>query len=759
MKEYLNKRGITDELIKEYGFVENKDKSISFNIEDLNGNILGKKVRANPAIVKPERKYLNPKGVGNQLFNWHRVKDSKKIVIVEGEFDAILLQGLGIPAITATVGASGKKYNEEWLQLLQDKLIYIWFDNDKAGHEGMANLYKQFPNAKFVLSVEGEKTDATDIYTEFGEDKIKELLNSAETIKEPYTSKFGIKFTLEVKKQIQQLQVDSDSEFHKRLEEAKQVPINGLLNLDSQGKVLCPFHNEKTKSFSWDKINNTFKCFGCGVQGDSVNFVKEQHDFSTIEAINYLIGKPEVKKSPEVVKAVQEIGDTASAEEAVLSSILKNNDSYFLVEGELQSHHFYSDKNRYIFESMENLFSNKDMVDITTLTAELDKQGNISTIGGSEWLKKLMYNSSSYKGISSYAKLIIEKNTKRKLIEISGEIMDKAVGSEDSIDVIEFAETKIEAISSEGIKDDSTVDISTANTLAIEKLKQFMNSGEDIKGIKTGFKELDEEIDGLKKGNLIILGARPGVGKTAIALNIALNAASEEKKKVVFFSMEMTKEELSERLLSSIAGVSTRKIKDDNEGRERFEKIQQADTQLKQVKLYLNDTAAMQVAAIKAISRKLKRKGGLDFIVIDYLQLMSASKEYSKSNNENIKVASISKGLKQLAKELDIPVLALSQLNREGGKNGVEPNLTNLRDSGSLEQDADIVLFLHRARVEGTKEQLEDSGKLLIAKNRHGRTGEIYVKLNGETYSFEEIPELPQGQTYQPASKDDDFEF
>ena len=756
MKDYLNKRGINEKAISEFGFVENSDKSISFNIEDLEGNIIGKKVRANHEIEKPERKYKNPTGVGNQLFNWHRVKNSTKIVIVEGEFDAILLWSLGINAISTTVGASGTKYSEEWISLLKDKVIYIWFDNDKAGHDGMSSMYKQFPNAKFIFNVEGDKADATDVWINLGEDGIKEALNSAEKITEPYISKFGIKFSLEVKKQIERLNSDSNSEFYKRLEEAKRIPMGNLLDLDQQGKVICPFHKEKTKSFSWDKTNNTFKCFGCGVQGDTVNFVQDKYNFSSkVEAINFLIGQPVKERPEEIIKAIEEVGDTISAEEAVLSTILKNNDAYFLIEGELQSRHFDGDKNRFVFKAMENLFGNNDVVDMTTLTAELEKNDTISNVGGSDGLKKLLNSTSSYKGITSYSKLIIEKSTKRELIELSGDIMDRASGNDESIDVIEFAEKQIGDISSKGVKDDSTVVISDSNKTTLKRIRDFMDSGKEIKGFSTGFETLDKTISGLNKGNLIVLGARPSVGKSTLALNIALNTAMNENKRTIFFSLEMSTDELTEKLLSSIAEVSVEGIDKSEDGERKYSELLKAEEKLKKTKLMLNDTAGLSIANIKAISRKIKRKGGLDFIVIDYLQLMSHSKEYNKSTT-NDKVASISKGLKQLAKDLDVPVLVLSQLNREGGKRDVRPNLTNLRDSGAIEQDADVVMLLHR-------DLKEENGIILIEKNRHGKLGEVFISLKGEVSTFKEIEEYEFNSETNgvnlKSKSEDDFEF
>lgn len=429
-------------------------------------------------------------------------------------------------------------------------------------------------------------------------------------------------------------------------------------------------------------------------------------------------------------------------EEAVLGAMLLDNEAIPKVIEIVRGECFFDKKNKLVFESILSLFEANEPVDTVTLYQELQKAGQLEAIGGAAYISKLSQDISSAANVDFHSKIILEKWVLRKLITASNEIASSAYsGSEDVFDLLDLAESKIFQISEEGFKE-SYKSMDKAVKEAIEYIEAVHSQDRADIAVPSGLYELDDLLGGFQKTDLIILAARPAMGKTAFALSVVRNAAVDYKVPVAFFSLEMASLQLVTRLISAEARIDAHSIRTGKFRAEDGPRISRVAHRLSQAPIYLDDSPGQTVLEVRAKCRRLKAERNIGLIVIDYLQLMSASHHMESRERE---ISTISRSLKGLAKELNVPVIALSQLNRAvESRTDKRPMLSDLRESGSIEQDADNVLFLYRPEVYGiTTDQngnsTEGTGEVIIAKQRNGPTGTARLRFIKEYARYENL--------------------
>ncbi len=434
------------------------------------------------------------------------------------------------------------------------------------------------------------------------------------------------------------------------------------------------------------------------------------------------------------------------AEQAVLGAILIDTNCFDRVSGILRTADcFYIPQHKAIYTIIANLKLLNQKVDALIVAEELRRNGTYDEASGKNYLAQLAQSVPSVANVENYAKIIREKYYLRTLMDAASEMLKNAADEELPADTImDAAEQKIYNIR-QGTKDNEPTRLSDIITNEVyDNLQKLTDPAlaAEYKGIPTGFSLLDKYMTGLNKSDLILIGARPAMGKTSFALNIARNVAVQAKKKVVFFSLEMGKEQLAQRILSTEARVESQKMRTGELTDDDWQRIAQATVSLNEAELYFDDTANITVPEMKARVRKMR---DVDCVIIDYLQLMQGTKRTDSRVQE---VSEITRSLKLMAKDLKIPVITCSQLSRstEGRGKSHKPQLSDLRESGSIEQDADIVLMLYRETYydEEKKETVvtdDNKAQVIVAKNRHGGTGEIDLHWNG-SYTMFSTPEL-----------------
>lgn len=416
------------------------------------------------------------------------------------------------------------------------------------------------------------------------------------------------------------------------------------------------------------------------------------------------------------------------AERSVLAAVLIDSDAIVRVTEFVAPESFYTPEHRVIFEAMRDLYEKREPIDVVTLTAQLKKNKLLAKAGGAAKLTELSNLLSTAANAASYAQLVREKFIKRTLIGLAGEVSESAFDEGKNVrDILDLAEQKVLSIS-QIQSDRSFIPLKDTLVESFDRIDELQKSGGELRGVPTGFQDVDRMLAGLQKSNLVILAARPGMGKTAFALNIAHNAAVQNKKKVGFFSLEMSKEELVDRLLVSQADIDAWKLKTGRLDQQDFLKLSDAMGVLAEAQVFIDDTPGMSIYEMRTKARKLMAEHNIDLLMVDYLQLAHGRTQ----DNRVQEVAEISQGLKNIARELRIPVLALSQLSRAVESRGEKaPQLSDLRESGSIEQDADVVLFLYH-RDDDIREQVS----LKIAKHRNGALGEIELFFRGDRVRF-----------------------
>ena len=380
------------------------------------------------------------------------------------------------------------------------------------------------------------------------------------------------------------------------------------------------------------------------------------------------------------------------------------------------------------------LNSNNEPIDLITLIEELRKEGHLDSIGGISYLTSLSTIVPTTSNVKYYANIVKEKSVMRQLIKASNEIINLGYdASTDVQEILDKAEKNIFDISQEKSGDDiQPINVVLQDTF--EMIEKLCTDKSEVTGITTGFADLNKKINGLQRTDLILLAARPAMGKTAFSLNLVQNAALKGDASVAVFSLEMSKEQLVQRMLSAQSNVELSKIKTGNLGESDWPRIIDGMAVLSEANIFIDDTPGIKISEIRSKCRRLKIEKGLDLILIDYLQLMEGE---GKNENRQQEIAKISRSLKILAKELDCPVVALSQLSRSPElRKDHRPILSDLRESGSIEQDADIVMFLYRDEYYHDDSEKKNIGEVIIAKNRHGETGNVELVWFGQVQKF-----------------------
>lgn len=424
-----------------------------------------------------------------------------------------------------------------------------------------------------------------------------------------------------------------------------------------------------------------------------------------------------------------------SAEQSVLGSILIDKDAIIGVSEILKPSDFYSDINGIIYSSMLALYEERKPIDLLTLTEQLKKNKQLKRVDSS-YLTDLVEMVPTAANVESYAKITKETSTKRSLIKAGTSIAELGYSdSEEVKDVLDRAESAVFSIS-QGHLTRGFVALKETLTESFDRIDELQKTGSGLRGVRSGFEDLDNLLSGMQKTNLLILAARPGQGKTAIMLNIAQNVGVKQKLPIGIFSLEMSKEELVDRLLISQSDVDAWKLKTGRLSEDDFSKLSMAMGELAEAQIFIDDTPGLSLTEMRSKARRLQMEHNISLLVVDYLQLVDPGKKYDNRVQE---VSMVSQALKNLARELNVPVLAASQLNRSVEHRGGEkkPQLADLRESGAIEQDADVVMFLYRPDSEAQGVHIPT--KLLIAKHRNGPTGEIDLLFQGNRIKFNSV--------------------
>jgi len=435
-------------------------------------------------------------------------------------------------------------------------------------------------------------------------------------------------------------------------------------------------------------------------------------------------------------KVVRMPPSNLDAERALLGAIMLRPDALHDVTVTVFPESFYADKHRDIFRAVIDLFSKGNPIDLLSVSSKLTERGALERIGGASYLTELVGNVPAAANAQYYARLVQEKSILRGLITVADEIAELGFSNPEDVDsVLDTAEKRIYQVTQSPTAQRF---VSLKETLggAWERIEHLHNSKDEIRGVKSGYPALDNLLAGFQKSDLIILAARPSVGKTSLALDICRNAAIRGGAKIGFFSLEMSSQQLVDRMLAAEAKVDAWKLRT---GRlttdEEFSAVQEALGRLGEAPIHIDDQPGNNILKMRSAARRLKNEHGLDMIVVDYLQLMMPTA--TKAADSMVQqVTEISRSLKNLARELNVPVIALSQLSRAVEQRGGKPRLSDLRDSGSIEQDADVVMFIHRDDKTNPNSDRPNIAEILIEKHRNGPTGkvELYFDAKRTTY-------------------------
>ena len=426
------------------------------------------------------------------------------------------------------------------------------------------------------------------------------------------------------------------------------------------------------------------------------------------------------------------------AEQSLLGAIIINNDVLPEVLTVVRPRDFYEERHRIIFQAMLDLYDHHKPVDLLTLTAELKTQKKLGEIGKASYLAELSNFVPAASHAKAYAEIIERNSVRRRLISAGTQIAESAYEEDvNTTELIGNAEKELFEVSDKIVKSDY-VAMGELLVDAFDRLEELHKNKGALRGLKTGFRDIDKKTAGFQKGDLIIVGARPAMGKTTFAQNLAYNIASINKKGVLFFSMEMAANEIIDRMISDVSGVDNWKMRTGNLSDEEFQKIGDALADMDEIPIYIDSTSSMTIMELRNKARRAMHDHDIGIVIVDYLQLISGSNRYA--GNRVQEVSEVSRGLKILARELSIPVVALAQLSRNvTGRDDPRPVLSDLRDSGSIEQDADLVMFLHRPDYyKQNQDDYEETHitELLIAKHRHGAVGKIELYFHPELLRF-----------------------
>ncbi len=434
-----------------------------------------------------------------------------------------------------------------------------------------------------------------------------------------------------------------------------------------------------------------------------------------------------------------------TVEQSVLGAILIDKDAMIDVIEFLRPEHFYREAYGTIYEAMMGLYERREPIDVVTVTSELKKLGKLQATGGAAQIADLVGVVPTSAHAEQYARIIKELNTKRLLISTAAKINELAFDEKGEVQtILDEAEQEIFSISQHSMKRDF-IAIKDALAASFDRLDELHKRAGGLRGVPTGFSDLDFKLAGMQDANLLILAARPGTGKTAMILNIAQHIGVTQKIPVGIFSLEMSKEELVDRMLVSQADIDAWKLKTGKLNDDDFTRLSEAMGELAEAPIFIDDTPGINILEMRTKARRLQMEHGIKLVIIDYLQLADPGRRMDSRVQE---VSMISQSFKNLARELNIPVLACSQLSRAVEARGTKvPELSDLRESGSIEQDADVVMFLYREESDMTQWGEQIPTKLRIAKHRNGPLGEIDLMFKGDRirfYGVERTKEAPQ---------------
>lgn len=424
------------------------------------------------------------------------------------------------------------------------------------------------------------------------------------------------------------------------------------------------------------------------------------------------------------------------AEVSLIGAILIDEEVLANVSDHLKPLDFYDKRHALIYDGMLRLYEKHQPVDLLTLTDELKKRDELDTIGGSAYLSELTNMVPTAAHAEAYADIITQKAVRRRLIKASADMAELGYQEEGTAqELLEQAEAQLFSVSDASVKQD-LVSLEQILTESFDRMEELHRDKNKLRGIPTGWKDLDDKTAGLQRSDLIILAARPAMGKTTLVTNLAYNVATKAKQAVLFFSLEMSKEQLVDRMLAESSGVDAWKIRTGNLSDEDFSKLSDAMGEMAEAPIFIDDTPGMTVLEMRTKARRLAHTRPLGLVIVDYLQLMQAS---GRSDGNRVQeVSEISRGLKLIARELNVPLVALSQLSRSVESRSPQiPQLADLRESGSIEQDADIVQFIYRPGYYNPDDpELANITELHIAKHRNGPTGKIDLYFDPERLRF-----------------------
>ena len=438
---------------------------------------------------------------------------------------------------------------------------------------------------------------------------------------------------------------------------------------------------------------------------------------------------------PETPVSERSLPHNLEAEKAVLGAVLIDNEQFNRAAELIDSPDFYRHAHQQIFDKMVSLSDRDEVIDLVTLKEELNRAGNLNEVGGPAYIAALVDGVPKSTNVEYYAKIVKEKATLRSLIGSANKILTTAYQAEVEPEVqLDQAESEIFQIA-DGRLTEGFQSLKDLVPGGIETLEKLENQQGGFTGVPSGFTDLDRLTSGFQPSDLVIIAARPAMGKTSLALNIAQHVGIKTEKTVGVFSLEMSKQALFLRMLTSEARIDAHKFRGGFLGSEEYKKMSEALNTLGEAKVFIDDSTSVSVLEMRAKARRLKSEHGLHLLIIDYLQLMQGRGRFE---NRNLELASISRSLKGLAKELDVPVIALSQLSRAPeSRSEHRPQLSDLRESGALEQDADVVLFIYREDQYDRKPENENTAEVIIGKQRNGPTGTVRLAFLKEITRFE----------------------
>lgn len=423
------------------------------------------------------------------------------------------------------------------------------------------------------------------------------------------------------------------------------------------------------------------------------------------------------------------------AEKSLLGAVLIDEEVLADVSEHVKPDDFYEKRHGMIFGGMMRLYEKHKPVDLLTLTDELNKKDELEVIGGSAYLGELTNYVPTAANAEAYAEMVATAAVRRRLIKASADIAELGYNEDTTTqEILEKAEAELFSVSDQSLKQDLT-SLESILTDSFDRLEELHRNKGALRGVRTGYRDLDNMTAGLQRSDLIILAARPAMGKTTLVTNLAYNVATIAKQSVLFFSLEMSKEQLVDRMLADASGVDSWNIRTGNLSDDDFSKLSDAMGELAEAPIYIDDTPGLSVLEMRTKARRQAHEAPLGLIIVDYLQLMQAS---GRSDGNRVQeVSEISRGLKLIARELNVPVIALSQLSRSVESRSPQiPMLADLRESGSIEQDADIVMFIYREAYYNPETERENITDLIIAKHRNGPVGKVELYFHPERLRF-----------------------